>query len=70
MIHGTSDAHTCSVVGFGPAAADFGIVVAKSSLLRSAGDSHSSFGFHSLRKPIRQAIEISDAPMSTIQGLM
>src|SRR4051812_27335132 len=40
------------------------------SLLRSAGESHSSFGLHTLRKPIRQAIEISEAPMSTIQGLM
>ena len=70
MIHGTRDAHTCSVVGFGPMAGGFGMVLAESSLLRNAGDSHISFGFHSLRKPIRQAIEINDAPMSTIQGLM
>ena len=46
-----------------------GIVPTESSRVRSAGDSHSSLGCQSLRKPIRQAIEISDAPMSTIQGL-
>ena len=38
--------------------------------VRSAGDSHSVLGCQILRKPIRQAIEISEAPMSTIQGLM
>ena len=42
---------------------------AESSRLRSAGDSHSSFGCQMLRKPIRHAIEISEAPTSTIQGL-
>src|SRR5207342_1190369 len=31
---------------------------------------HISFGCQNLRKPIRQAIDTSDAPMSTIQGLM
>ena len=38
--------------------------------MRSAGESQSSFGCQTLRKPIRHAIEISDAPMSTIHGLM
>ena len=38
--------------------------------MRSAAESHSSFGCQIFRKPIRHAIEISDAPMSTIQGLM
>ena len=39
-------------------------------LPRNAGDSHSTFGCQTRKKRIRQPIEISDAPMSTIQGLM
>ena len=46
------------------------MVPTESSRVRSAGDSHSSLGCQILRKPIRQAIEISEAPMSTIHGLM
>src|SRR5215467_4153380 len=46
-----------------------GIVTADSSWLRNLGESHSSFGCHTRRKPTRQAIEISEAPMSTIHGL-
>ena len=45
------------------------MVEAELSRLRSAGDSQSSSGCQTLRKPIRQAIEISEAPISTIQGL-
>src|SRR5689334_5742489 len=47
-----------------------GIVPADSSWLRSAGESHSSFGCQTLRNSTRQAIETSDAPISTIHGLM
>src|SRR5215468_7740658 len=71
MIHGSSAAQICGLVsltslaGFGG-----GMVAAESSWLRSAGDSHSSFGRQIFRKPIRQAMEMSDAPMSTIHGLM
>src|ERR1044072_8118867 len=69
-IQGSSDIQPCALVGFGPGASGGGIGAADSSLLRSAGDSQSSFGRHTLRKPIRHAIEISEAPMSTIHGLM
>jgi hypothetical protein len=44
-------------------------VAAESSWLRSAGESHTSFGCHTFKKPIRQAMETSEAPMSTIHGL-
>src|SRR3984893_950905 len=70
MIHGSSASHICAVEGFGPGALGTGIVAAESSFERSAGESHSTFGCQTFRKPIRQAIEISDAPMSTIHGLM
>src|SRR5215831_2936009 len=46
------------------------MVEAESSWVRSAGEVHSVLGFQIFRNPIRQAIEISEAPMSTIQGLM
>src|SRR6185312_594892 len=69
MIHGSSAVHICAVeTGFSGFAV--GIVAADSSLVRSAADSHSCLGCHTLRKRMRQAIEISDAPMSTIHGLM
>src|SRR3954462_4381476 len=70
MIHGSSAHQTCWVPGFAPAGFGGGAVPAESSLVRSAGESHSSFGCHTLRKRIRHAIEMSDAPMSTIHGLM
>src|SRR3954453_4713091 len=70
MIHGSSAIHTSRVVGFGPGGFGGGTVPAESSLVRKAGESHSSFGRHTFRKPMRHAIEIRDAPMSTIQGLM
>src|SRR5690349_4802689 len=47
-----------------------GIVLADSSWLRNAGESHSSFGLHTFRNSTRHAIEISEAPISTIHGLM
>ena len=57
-------------LGFGPGRRVAATSLAESSLVRSAAESHSSFGCQILRKPIRHAIEISDAPMSTIHGLM
>src|SRR6476620_2514439 len=70
MIHGSSDIHTSPVVGFGPGGGGGGRPSAELSFERNAGESHSSFGCHTLRKRIRHAIEMSDAPMSTIHGLM
>src|SRR5262245_2058213 len=77
MIQGRKAAHTSALVGLGFAAAGVaaaetvaGMMAAESSRLRSLGDSHSSFGCHTCKKAIRQAIETSEAPMSTIQGLM
>ena len=46
------------------------IVAADSSWPRNAGDSQSCLGCQTLRNRMRQPIEISEAPMSTIQGLM
>ena len=66
-----SAAHTWASVGFVVGAGSGGgTVEAESSRVRSAGDSQSLSGFQICRKPIRQAIEMSDAPMSTIHGLM
>jgi hypothetical protein len=70
MIQGISDIHTCAVVGLTPEVFAIGRPTAESSLVRSAGEVQSSFGDHTLRKKIRQAIEINEAPMSTIHGLM
>src|SRR4051812_12981507 len=71
MIHGTSAPHTCAWLSSFPAAdLTGGMVPAESSWLRSAGESHNSDGCHTFRKPMRQAMEISEAPMSTIHGLM
>src|SRR3984893_11141211 len=69
MIQGSNANHTCALEGFGPAFATGGRPLAESSLLRSAGDVQTSFGFQILRKPMRQAIDTSEAPMSTIHGL-
>ena len=70
MIHGRNAAHTSALLGLGPGAGGFGMVAAESSRRRKAGEVHISFGCQNLRKPIRQAIDTSEAPMSTIQGLM
>src|SRR6478752_6163084 len=68
MIHGSSDIHTCAVVGF---RVDFGAgLPADGSAVRSAGDVQMTFGFQTCRKSTRHAIEINEAPISTIQGLM
>src|SRR5437764_12317226 len=69
MIHGTSDHQTCSSVGSGPAARGGGIVAAEASWLRNAGEVHSSAGCQTLKNPIRHAMQISEAPISTIHGL-
>src|SRR5262249_2799749 len=60
----------CGDVGGAVRGCGGGTVPADGSWLRRAGDSHSSLGCRTCRKPIRKAIEISDAPMSTIHGLM
>src|SRR5450631_2110790 len=71
MIHGVSAAQTWGLVGLMvDSGSGLGMVAAESSRLRSAGDSHGRSGFHTCRKPIRQAMEMSEAPISTIQGLM
>src|ERR1700724_1514890 len=70
-IHGRKAAQTCISVGFAFATAGAGGAArAESSRLRSLGESHSSFGCHTCRKAIRQAIEMREAPMSTIHGVM
>src|SRR5712672_3498375 len=71
MIHGVRALQTSARVGlasdvFGRA----GALAAESSWVRSAGESHTVFGCQIFRKPMRQAMEMSDAPMSTIHGLM
>ena len=71
MIQGSSDAHTSAVLGlFNDFAGFLLIVEAELSWLRRAGDVQTTFGCHTFRKPIRQAIDMSDAPISTIHGLM
>src|SRR5215470_6492241 len=70
-IHGSRALHNCAcesgVLSIGVAAA---MVAADSSVPRSFGDSQSSRGCHTRRNRIKQPIEISEAPMSTIHGLM
>jgi hypothetical protein len=71
MIHGTSDRQTSRRVGSVPAArGGGGIVLAESSWRRNAGEVHSSRGCQILRNPIRAAMQISEAPISTIHGLI
>src|SRR4051812_22811521 len=71
MIHGVSAAQTSARLGGGPAVMGLiGAVPAESSRVRNAGEVHNCFGCQTRRKPIRQAIEISEAPISTIHGLM
>ena len=72
MIHGSSAHHTSAVRRLRSGALA-GVVAWSPRNCRgcaSAGEVQISFGCQTLRKPIRQAIEISEAPMSTIQGLM
>src|SRR5262245_61398896 len=71
MIQGSSENHTSAVVGSRAGLAGFfGMVAAESSRVRRAGDVHTTFGRQILRKPMRQAMEMSEAPISTIHGLM
>src|ERR1700754_2499497 len=71
MIHGSSapQSSPCvnGVLSFGFAVV---IVAPDSSLPRNAGDSQSCLGCQTFRNRIRQPIEINEAPISTIQGLM
>src|ERR1700742_4369512 len=71
MIHGSSAPHSSLWVS-GVLSNGVGVVIvaADSSLPRSAGDSQSCLGCHTCRNRIRHPIEISEAPISTIQGLM
>src|SRR5690348_14122956 len=70
MIHGVRPRHISPVVTGSLFTFCAGIVPTESSRLLSAGDSHSCLGCQILRKPIRQAIDTSEAPTSTIHGLM
>jgi hypothetical protein len=47
-----------------------GAATAESSRRRSAGDVQISFGDHTCRNSTRHAMEMSEAPISTIHGLM
>jgi len=69
MIQGVNARQTSAVVGSRPGGGGGGIVSTESSRRRSAGEVHSSAGCHTLKKTIRQAMQISEAPISTIQGL-
>src|SRR5436305_14743097 len=68
MIHGVRPNHTSRVVGGGRRGGGGGIVAADSSRVRKAGEVQISAGCQTFRKPIRQAIDTSEGPMSTIQG--
>jgi hypothetical protein len=70
MIHGVSPRHISAVVTGSLLTFWAGMVPTESSRLLSAGESHSCLGCQILRKPIRQAIDTSEATTSTIQGLM
>src|SRR3569623_2816550 len=69
MIHGISDFQMSAVrgrtTGFGAA-----MLAADSSWVRSAAEVQIFLGCQILRNAISAPIEISDAPMSTIHGLM
>ncbi len=68
-IHGSSEAQTCAVLGFSPAGRGGATVAADSSLLRRAGEVQIFRGRQTWRKPTRQAIDTSEATMSTNHGL-
>src|SRR5262245_5968447 len=71
MIHGSNENHTSAVLGARDGFAGLLVIVAaESSRVRRAGDVHTTFGFQIFRKAMRQAIDMSEAPMSTIHGLM
>src|SRR5471030_3265407 len=70
MIHGSSDIHICAVEGL--TLDGFGTVrpCIEVSALRGAAEVQITFGCQIFRKPIRQAIDTSDAPISTINVLI
>src|SRR5215475_11558325 len=70
MIQGRSDIHTWPVVGLTVAAFGGGRSAAEGSWLRSAGEVQISLGRQTCRNSTRHAIEMSEAPISTIHGLM
>src|SRR5262245_38695503 len=70
MIQGISESQICAWVGFAWDAAGSGAVPADSSWLRNAGEVQIVAGCQICRKPTRQAIDTSEATMSTNQGLM
>ena len=70
MIQGMSEPQICSREGGSvTAAARAGMEAAESSLVLRAGESHSSLGCHTRKNAMRQPMQMSDAPTSTIQGL-
>src|SRR3984893_9467869 len=69
MIHGVSARQTSEVVGSARGRGGGGIVAAESSCRRNAGEVHNPAGCQTLKKPIRHAMQISEAPISTIHGL-
>src|SRR3954465_5351729 len=71
MIHGSSALHSSDWLSGVLSMVLTGCMVdGDSSSPRSPGDSHSSRGCQTFRNRIRQPIEISEAPISTIHGLM
>ena len=70
MIQGNSAIQTSACDGFDVTGTTVGRPMAESSRVRKAGEVQITFGCQTCRKPIRQAIDTSEAPMSTIQGLM
>src|SRR5579864_240024 len=71
MIHGNNALNSCADDSGALSSGLAGVIVAiDSSLPRSAGDSQSFFGCQTFRNRMSAPIEISDAPISTIQGLM
>src|SRR5262245_43264436 len=72
MIPGRNAVHTCALVSSeaAPVICTGGIVDAEPSGPVNDGDSQSTLGRQIFSNPIRQAMDIRDAPMSTIQGLM
>src|SRR6478609_7056627 len=70
MIQGSSDIQTSAVVGFTFETAGAGRPSIEVSAVRSAAEVQITSGDHTLRNSTRQTIEISEAPISTIHGLM
>src|SRR5665213_979873 len=69
MIQGSSDIHTWAVVGLVVDTFSAGRPSIELSAERSAAEVQTTSGDQTLRNSTRHAIEISEAPMSTIHGL-